>query len=391
MPPDFTRPAWSNGSTKALTVPSSATSITALEAVEEIIGAVLDISRLDTGALKPEVTVFRLDDIARRPRRRIRAACPQEGHRFPRRPDVAGRPLRPEAAPPAAPEPRLQCDQIHPHRSRPRRLPAAGTGRGSVGLRHRLGIPSANGGGSSRSSIASTTRPEKPAASVSACRSSSAFRASSTTRSRSCRRRGAARISRSPCRSRRPPSVPSKAPVEAISTGRGSPGRMVLCIDNEPQILDGLETLLAGWGCTVLTARSAADAEAAVGAAPRLPDISIVDYHLDAGDGVAAMAIAARALRLRSHGRPHHRRPVAGREGGGAARGDAGPEQAGPARRAPCASAHDRWRPAALPPSRASGQRFVGGDGHWPASMREAAMTAWVRLSTPSFCRIAET
>lgn len=38
---------------------------TALESVEDIIGAVLDISRLDTGALKPEPTVFRLDEILR--------------------------------------------------------------------------------------------------------------------------------------------------------------------------------------------------------------------------------------------------------------------------------------------------------------------------------------
>lgn len=34
-----------------------------LESVEEIIGAVLDISRLDTRTFKPEITTFRLDDI----------------------------------------------------------------------------------------------------------------------------------------------------------------------------------------------------------------------------------------------------------------------------------------------------------------------------------------
>jgi signal transduction histidine kinase len=34
-----------------------------LDAVEEILGAILDISRLDTGALKPEITVFPLSDI----------------------------------------------------------------------------------------------------------------------------------------------------------------------------------------------------------------------------------------------------------------------------------------------------------------------------------------
>ena len=29
--------------------------------------------------------------------------------------------------------------------------------------------------------------------------------------------------------------------------------------------------------------------------------------------------------------------------------------------------------------------------GHWPDSILPAAITAWVRLSTPSFCRMAET
>ena len=32
-----------------------------------------------------------------------------------------------------------------------------------------------------------------------------------------------------------------------------------------------------------------------------------------------------------------------------------------------------------------------GSCGHWPASILPAAITAWVRLSTPSFCKIAET
>src|SRR5205085_3794404 len=36
-----------------------------LEAVEEILGALLDISRLDSGAMKPEVTTFRMDELMR--------------------------------------------------------------------------------------------------------------------------------------------------------------------------------------------------------------------------------------------------------------------------------------------------------------------------------------
>jgi CheY-like chemotaxis protein len=41
----------------------------------------------------------------------------------------------------------------------------------------------------------------------------------------------------------------------------------------------------------VITARSAAEAARALAAAPRLPDISIIDYHLDEGDGVSATTL----------------------------------------------------------------------------------------------------
>ena len=36
-----------------------------LEAVEEIFGALLDMSRLDTGAMRPEFASFRIDDLMR--------------------------------------------------------------------------------------------------------------------------------------------------------------------------------------------------------------------------------------------------------------------------------------------------------------------------------------
>ena len=37
-----------------------------LEAVEEIFAALLDISRLDTGAMKPEIADFRIDELLQR-------------------------------------------------------------------------------------------------------------------------------------------------------------------------------------------------------------------------------------------------------------------------------------------------------------------------------------
>jgi signal transduction histidine kinase/CheY-like chemotaxis protein len=64
--------------------------------------------------------------------------------------------------------------------------------------------------------------------------------------------------------------------------------QIVLVIDNEASILEGMSALLEGWGCTVLSARDeqAGLAQTANGA----PDIIIADYHLDDGlTGVSAI------------------------------------------------------------------------------------------------------
>ncbi|WP_337181297.1 PAS domain-containing hybrid sensor histidine kinase/response regulator [Shinella sp.] len=74
-------------------------------------------------------------------------------------------------------------------------------------------------------------------------------------------------------------------------------GLRVLCIDNEPKILDGMRLLLSGWGCTVTLAESVAGVEALVAAEP-LPaiDAVIADYHLDDGTGIAAIGKLRAAL-----------------------------------------------------------------------------------------------
>jgi CheY-like chemotaxis protein len=64
----------------------------------------------------------------------------------------------------------------------------------------------------------------------------------------------------------------------------------VLCIDNDLAILDGMETLLGGWGCRVLKASNLEAAIAIVASAKMSPDGLLVDYHLDDGNGVAAIA-----------------------------------------------------------------------------------------------------
>lgn len=65
-------------------------------------------------------------------------------------------------------------------------------------------------------------------------------------------------------------------------------GLAVLCIDNEQQILDGMEALLTGWGCTVITALNTRDAIQRIREQRLQPDVLLVDYHLDNAIGLDA-------------------------------------------------------------------------------------------------------
>jgi CheY-like chemotaxis protein len=67
-------------------------------------------------------------------------------------------------------------------------------------------------------------------------------------------------------------------------------GTVVLCIDNERAILDGMESLLGGWGCRALKAADLVEALAAIEASGLEPDGLLVDYHLDGGNGIAVIA-----------------------------------------------------------------------------------------------------
>jgi Na+/proline symporter/signal transduction histidine kinase len=71
-------------------------------------------------------------------------------------------------------------------------------------------------------------------------------------------------------------------------------GVRVLCIDNEPDILEGMRLLLSGWGCTVISAGSVDELDGMFSAHPEPPDVIIADYHLGDGSGIGAI------LRLRA-------------------------------------------------------------------------------------------
>jgi Na+/proline symporter/CheY-like chemotaxis protein len=66
-------------------------------------------------------------------------------------------------------------------------------------------------------------------------------------------------------------------------------GVTVLCLDNDLAILDGMESLLGGWGCRVFKAPDLAEAVSVITQAKVLPDGLLVDYHLDDGDGIEAI------------------------------------------------------------------------------------------------------
>ena len=69
-----------------------------------------------------------------------------------------------------------------------------------------------------------------------------------------------------------------------------------MCIDNEPDILEGMETLLAGWDCSVLKAKDTQEALAQVRTSSHPPEIILADYHLDKETGLNALRAIRKEL-----------------------------------------------------------------------------------------------
>ncbi|KIZ43776.1 hybrid sensor histidine kinase/response regulator, partial [Rhodopseudomonas palustris] len=80
-------------------------------------------------------------------------------------------------------------------------------------------------------------------------------------------------------------AVTSATPLSRASMS----GILVVCIENDPAILDGMKTLLTTWGAKVI---AVADPEAAIraieNAGQRITGL-LVDYHLDRGNGIGAI------------------------------------------------------------------------------------------------------
>lgn len=61
-------------------------------------------------------------------------------------------------------------------------------------------------------------------------------------------------------------------------------GSVIAVIENERGVLDGMQALLQGWGCTVVSAEHGEQAVAALRRLGVRPDLVIADYHLDHGE-----------------------------------------------------------------------------------------------------------
>ncbi len=86
-------------------------------------------------------------------------------------------------------------------------------------------------------------------------------------------------------------TLPETAPqreISVIAPGMTA-GMAVLCIDNDERILAGMQALLSGWGAQALTARNAREAVKLLKRRSVAPDIMLIDYHLDDGIGLAAI------------------------------------------------------------------------------------------------------
>ena len=266
-----------------------------LEAVEEIFAALLDISRLDTGAMKPEMADFRIDELLQRL-------------------DVEFAPLAREKGLELS---FMPCSlTVRSDRRLLRRLlqnfvsnavKYTPSGRVLIGCRRRggklridvydtgIGIPQ----GKRRAVFKEFHRLDQGARVARGVGLGLSI-VERIARVLGCEVALQSAVGRG---SRFSVEVPRAAAVAAapaaqpmrLNAGRLA-GTVALCIDNERSILDGMEKLLGGWGCRVLTAADLAEALAAIEASGLEPDGLLVDYHLDGGNGVAAIAELRRRL-----------------------------------------------------------------------------------------------
>lgn len=259
-----------------------------LEAVEEILGALLDISRLDAGAFKPDLAPFRLDEIFRQLELEFAPMAKEKGLRLIFVPSAAAvrsdrRLLRRllqnlvSNAIKYTPKGRVLIGVRHQRGKL--RIQVLDTGVGVPTSKQKLifkefqrldeGAKAARGLGLGLSIVERIAR----VLDHSILLSSTPGKGSVFT---------IEMAAAPPMPARAEPSPRASVPLATLQ------GLSVLCIDNDPAILDGMETLLSGWGCEVLKAPGVDEALAMLRERRTPPHVLLVDYHLDKGDGIDA-------------------------------------------------------------------------------------------------------
>ena len=260
-----------------------------LEAVEEIFGALLDISRLDTGAMRPEFMSFRIDELMRQIELEFAPLAGAKGldltfvassavvradRRLLRRlvQNLVSNAIKYTPAGRVLVGSRRRGDVL--------RIDVYDTGVGIPDGKqrdifvefHRLdeGAKIARGLGLGLSIVERVARVLGGAVEV-------------TSRVG----RGSHFAVTVPLSSAAPIELPARedARVDASQLA----GMTALCIDNEPAVLDGMETLLRGWGCEVIKAPDLSLALAVLAGSEAMPNGLLIDYHLDHGNGIDAI------------------------------------------------------------------------------------------------------
>jgi Na+/proline symporter/CheY-like chemotaxis protein/PAS domain-containing protein len=261
-----------------------------LDAVEEIFGALLDISRLDTGAMRPDLVSFRIDDMLRQLAVEFSPLAREKGLDFKYMPcsltvrsdrRLLRRMLQNLVSNAIKYTPKGRVLFGCRLRGGKLRIDVFDTGLGIPASKkkiifrefHRLdeGAKVARGLGLGLSIVQRIGRVLDHKIDL-----------------RSAVGRGS-RFSVEVPLSSAAPQVQSQREAANVDRGRLL-GITVLCIDNEPQVLDGMDTLLGGWGCRVLKASDVTTAIGAIAESQTAPSGLLVDYHLDRGNGLDAIA-----------------------------------------------------------------------------------------------------
>lgn len=260
-----------------------------LDAVEEILTALLEISRLDGGALKPEITAFRLDELMRQLQREFEPSAQERGLKLVFMP--TGLAVRSDR--------RLLRRLLQNLVSNA--IKYTPNGKVLVGCRRRgnhvalevldtgLGIPQSK----QKTVFREFQRLDQGARVARGL----GLGLSIVQRIARALDHGLTLDSAPGRGTRFSLLVPRAAPLPAMSTGaapRQTPagqlaGMRLLVIDNEPTILDGMKRLLEGWGCRVTIAPGLDEALPHVGSRNEA-DVLIADYHLDHGNGLTAIS-----------------------------------------------------------------------------------------------------